>query len=705
MSQQGSQALRPDARYRAFISYSHAEKACAAWLHRALETYRIPSKLVGRTTAVGQVPHRLTPIFKDREELAASSDLSRELESALLGSQFLIVIASPSAASSRWVNEEIRSFKQHRGEDRVLVLIASGEPGGTAAGDGPDGECFPAALRFRVSPEGDVTETPVEPIAADLRPNGDGERIAKLKVVAGLTGLNLDDLVQREAQRRTRRLTLIASLASVLALAMTGLSAVAVSARIEAEHQRAEADGLVEYMLTDLRAKLEPVGRLDVLDSVGERALKYYSGQDLGDLDADALGRRARALQLVGEVANLRGNLDGSLATFRQAAATTSEQLRRDPHNGQRIFDHGQSVYWVGYVAWQRGDIPGARRYFKQYRDYAQQLASLDRHKPEWDAELGHANINLGVLELDDERPPEALRYFQNAEKIWAVLRHNAVDKREYTYELAQALAWEADANRRMRDPLDALSDRAREVDLYRELLVADPGDNKAKEGLSVAWMRIAQLHLEAGDSSKALQFAGKSQEAIQKLRRADPSNSLWEEMAVKSANVRTEALLMSSNWTGARQTNQRALDQAKQLVATDASVTEWRTDCLMPARWMEIAIAEASSDHARARQQIIAFERDFSNAVKPKSDEERFAWVMLYALSGANWLSFGNKTQSDARFAQALQMLPDTGSASFQSVGAANILRKVAGRSAFPTSLEMESGFDLRALFKTARR
>ncbi|TAM94430.1 MAG: hypothetical protein EPN40_11830, partial [Rhodanobacteraceae bacterium] len=50
--------------YRAFISYSHRDKAWADWLHRSLETYRVPSRLVGTTTAHGIIPRRLDPIFR-----------------------------------------------------------------------------------------------------------------------------------------------------------------------------------------------------------------------------------------------------------------------------------------------------------------------------------------------------------------------------------------------------------------------------------------------------------------------------------------------------------------------------------------------------------------------------------------------------------------------------------------------------------------
>lgn len=110
--------------YRAFISYSHADAATANWLHRVLEAYRVPAKLVGHDTPLGPVPRRLLPIFKDREELAASGNLSDGLRNSLAAAQSLIVVASPASAHSRWVNEEVRAYKQMHGEAQVLVVIA-----------------------------------------------------------------------------------------------------------------------------------------------------------------------------------------------------------------------------------------------------------------------------------------------------------------------------------------------------------------------------------------------------------------------------------------------------------------------------------------------------------------------------------------------------------------------------------------------------
>jgi tetratricopeptide (TPR) repeat protein len=228
----------PAWRYRAFISYSHRDKRAVSWLHGALERFRVPKRLVGQDGPWGPVPARLTPIFRDRDELPASGNLGAELMSALAGSQFLLVVASPASARSRWCNEEILAFKRTHGPDRVLALVVDGEPN---AKD-PEKEALAPALRFQVGPDGQLSDIPAEPIAADMRREADGRRLAFLKIVAGLTGVRLDELVQREAQRRARRLTWIASGALAGMTLTSGLAAYAYLQRNEAIRQRAIAE-------------------------------------------------------------------------------------------------------------------------------------------------------------------------------------------------------------------------------------------------------------------------------------------------------------------------------------------------------------------------------------------------------------------------------------------------------------------------------
>ena len=97
-------------KYKAYISYSHKNERWAKWLLHAVESYRVPRKLVGMTTKVGEVPARVRPVFRDRDELSSASDLGDTVKDSLLHSENLLLICSPDAARSRWVNEEIRAF-------------------------------------------------------------------------------------------------------------------------------------------------------------------------------------------------------------------------------------------------------------------------------------------------------------------------------------------------------------------------------------------------------------------------------------------------------------------------------------------------------------------------------------------------------------------------------------------------------------------
>ena len=115
-------------RYKAFISYSHQDEKQARWLQRSLERFRTPKHLVGMNTSRGEVPDRIFPIFRDRVDLASSSDLSSNIEQALIESENLIAICSPAAATSPWVNKEIELFKQLGRSDSIYCLIAGGDP-------------------------------------------------------------------------------------------------------------------------------------------------------------------------------------------------------------------------------------------------------------------------------------------------------------------------------------------------------------------------------------------------------------------------------------------------------------------------------------------------------------------------------------------------------------------------------------------------
>ena len=121
--------------YRAFISYSHSNERWASWLHRALESYRIPAKLVGTKTSSGEIPKHLRPIFRDWDDLSSSSDLNTTVKAALATSDNLIIICSPAAVASHWVNEEIREFVRSGKQERIFSIIVDGDPSADWDGD------------------------------------------------------------------------------------------------------------------------------------------------------------------------------------------------------------------------------------------------------------------------------------------------------------------------------------------------------------------------------------------------------------------------------------------------------------------------------------------------------------------------------------------------------------------------------------------
>lgn len=574
-----------DFRYKAFISYSWADKTWAGWLHRVLEAYRPPK---GMNVAA----RPLYPIFKDREEEAAGASIGASIEAALGASEFLIVLCSPRAVASPWVNHEIAWFKIHRDPKKILALIVGGEPGSSQTPAEAADACFPASLLYQVNADLLATEVLEDaPLAADARAHGDGKRLAKLKLAAAMLGVGLDTLVQRDDRRRAarRRLLLVGLMA--LSTVLAGLSFFAfnqrdaalharnqaVASKQEAEFQRDQAQGLVEFMVTDLRKRLDAVGRLDVLEAVGSQLADFYAKQNLATLNPDALGRRARVQLLLGEVDNLRGNLDPALARYREAAATTQELLRRDPDNQQRIFDHAQAVFWVGQIAWQRGDATTARSFWTQYYTQAQRLVALDPDKDDWQAEVDYANSNLGTLEMDQGNAAEAEQYFRNSLAVSSRLLAKDAKDVDRVIAAGQSYSWLANALFYQAKLDEAQTARRTELAVYARASQGNPGRADIRKQESVARYDLADILLAAGQIEEATTEAKVAVKLADGIRSNDPENLGLAYRASLAHTLLGEAYGHAGQTGAARQQLAAAIAIADRLVAKDDSIVRWR--------------------------------------------------------------------------------------------------------------------------------
>ncbi len=177
------------ATYRAFISYSHQEQDLARRLHARLETFVIPGDVA--SALAGQA---LGAVFLDEAVLGAAHDLSNTIRHALDNADALVLLASPAAAKSRWVNEEVIYFRAQKPDAPCLPIIARGRPD---AGDADD-QCYPPGLRFKIR-EGQLTTDTHDALGSDIVK--DGEDVAFLKLVAGIIGADYEQLSQRHRKR------------------------------------------------------------------------------------------------------------------------------------------------------------------------------------------------------------------------------------------------------------------------------------------------------------------------------------------------------------------------------------------------------------------------------------------------------------------------------------------------------------------------
>jgi tetratricopeptide (TPR) repeat protein len=319
-------------RFRAFISYSHADRATADWLHRALETYRLPRELPGAAPDSRNRSRRIAPVFLDRVDLSASDDLAADVSEALNASETLIVICSPSAARSTRVSGEIEQFRAARSGGRILALLVDGRPNAQLRDGDPADECLPPPLRR--SADGGVREG----FFADLRPGKGSRRDALLRLAAGILDVDLDVLRRRDQQRERGRWVAISSATIAGMVVTSGLAVHAwraeAHARLEADTARQVSDFLVRTFDV-VRPRDRDGNRVlvrEVLDN-GARELRT------GLIDQPDL--RARMLETIGRVYRQMGLLEQARPLLTEAL-----ELRKSAGDGDPV-DLGSALHQV----------------------------------------------------------------------------------------------------------------------------------------------------------------------------------------------------------------------------------------------------------------------------------------------------------------------------------------------------------------------
>jgi serine/threonine-protein kinase len=469
-------------------------------------------------------------------------------------------------------------------------------------------------------------------VARDL-----GDLIARLKSVAPSqrpTAVDAVEWLRRIREKPARRLR-YGLVTAVLLIAAAGAvkytidlereRTAAVLAREDANRRREQAEGLIGFMLGDLRSKLQRVGRLDVLDDVGSRAMGYFAAVPPADLSDQELFRRSQAVHQIGQVRMARADLKGAAAMFQESLDLVTSLAQRNPENAEWQVGLATSHFYVGDGLRLQGDLDGAMHHFSAYRDIAAALVNRDAKNPDWLLELsyGHSNV-AAVLEARGDLEG-ARRELSSSLGINRRLLALKSDNREWQEALATVHNRLAVVLEKMGDARTALDHHLQDFAIRKSLHGLHPTDATARRKLADAASYVGLLYQDAGDDARALEYYQLRLTTIEALVAGDPANAEWQrELGI--AEVRMASVQrLRGDLRDATARAQRAANILRPLAAKDRAHVRRQRDAahseveLAAVHLASRKTAEALGDAARATGALSALLEKNPNDVESR--------------------------------------------------------------------------------------
>jgi len=414
-----------------------------------------------------------------------------------------------------------------------------------------------------------------------------------------LFGADEHDFVRRsQARLKAQTRWRLAATGGALALAVLAAFAAARSAQLAKTVSARELQSrrLATFMLGELSDQLRPVGKLDVLGSIGEQGLQALNPADLGDeLPADTL-QRAKALVVIGEVNSSRGKNQLAMAVTALNRAYDM-LLAMGPAPGVDTSDYyktlGASAFWLGQIAYDAGRLDEASRQMARYRQASERWLAAAPGQPQARAELGYALGSLSSIAMRRGLWREAEQGFQAS--------------------LALKMA----------------------------VLADHPGDVEAQDAIISARTWLGQLAHLQGESSKALALYDAARTVQLELAKGRPGESVRLRDLGVIETRRGEALQALDRQAEALQARQAALDWLEKALVNGASNRFWQAEGLLAESALLLARAEAGEpvERALARLQRRLAAPDSAPAAgqaKPDNLRERRQSAAQLHLAGA---------------------------------------------------------------------
>ncbi|HEY8877315.1 MAG TPA: serine/threonine-protein kinase [Roseateles sp.] len=350
--------------------------------------------------------------------------------------------------------------------------------------------------------------------------------------------------------RFVRRHRLAVAVGSAAVLALVGLTAVsalqarrAEAAEQQAQARRQQAEDVLSYMLGEFADKLRPIGRLELLDNVGSKALSFLAERT----DASPVERlqRAKALTVIGEVRVSKRELDAAIEPLEAANAL----LQGDPPRVEMLAGwrkaQGQAAFWLGHVAYTQRRFMPAQASWARYREVSQRWLTADPANLDARIELAYADNNLGILLLEQGQLPAAHeRFTQATDAMEAALRKRPEDATLST-EWANTLSWLGSTLVQAGRHAQAEQIFRRALENANALLALRPADQGRQEDRGNSANALADMLLRDGRPEEARPVATQAVQAFRTLTELDPGNRKWAFSLIRSevALLRSQAI------------------------------------------------------------------------------------------------------------------------------------------------------------------
>jgi len=632
----------PVSKYIAFISYRHTDneeedRQWATWLHQQLETYDIPAELIGKTNQRGEIiPERIYPVFRDEVSLPADADLGKAIIRALDASRFLVVLCSPRAVQSRYLKEEVTHFKATGKSDRVIAALILGEPNASTDPAKPEDpedvrtlECFPEPLRYEVDSNGVLLlDKPAESLAADFRLLDDGKGLtnpsvyrqqllesgvrrakaetmavsyeekintAKLKIIAGILGVQLDVLIKRDrlhqlklSQRKARRARGLVMLMSGLFLAALLGAYFAWNQYQKAETARSQSETLLSrvrlnlnFMNFELRDVLDSYvptePRIRIMQSIDAivEDIEQFGGSS-ADISASATAWSQKAELILRSTTQ---NTEDALPLMQKAHEAYSAMVELDPSNSDFQRDLSVSYTKLGDFELRLGNTDAALQHYNNALTIALTPVLRDPSNSGFQRDLSISYEKLGDIELRLGNSDAALQHYNNVLTVMLKLVELDPSNSGFQRDLSISYSKLGDVELRLGNSDAALQHYNNALTIALTLVELDPSNSGFQHDLSIYYNKLGNITLRLGNTDAVLEHYNNALAIRLKLVELDPSNSQFQRDLSVSYTKLGDIELRLGNTDAALQHYNNALAVRLKLVELDPSNSEFQRD------------------------------------------------------------------------------------------------------------------------------